>query len=148
MRTLSVLLLCLCLASCQRDSAGGGVISRAGTYASPDSRHALLVTETGSGIINYSVSDAAGTAVASGGGFSAHHRWFFYWDSQNRLWTYNSDMGPFAVHEESASSDWRVSTIDVSSPLLASIPLPVRDNLPDTMKRLLKLDSGGPASAP
>jgi len=132
----------------RRGSTGGGVISRAGMYASPDGRHTLSVTRTGSGIIHYSVTDAAGMSVASGGGFSAHQRWFFYWDSQNRLWTYNSDMGPFAVHEEAGPGNWRLSSIDASSPLLASMPSPVRGNLPDTIKRELKMNGGVPAIAP
>ena len=86
----------------------------------------------------------SGKLLASGGGFSTHHRWFFHWDAQNRRWTYNSDTGPFAVHEEVAPGQWCVTTIDTSSPLLASMPSPVRDSLPDSMKRVQKLNTDGP----
>jgi len=146
-RTALILLLCLYATSCDRGSTTAGMISRAGTYASPDGRHTLSVTVTADGIVKYSVSDAAtGKSVASGGGFSTHHRWFFHWDEQDRLWTYNSDTGPFAVHEEASPGQWRVTTIDASSALLASMPPPVRDHLPDTMKQILKLNSDGPAN--
>lgn len=149
MRVTVTLAMCLSIASCDRGTTAGGVLSRPGAYPSPDGRHTLSVTKTGNGIINYTITDAAkGTKVASGGGFSTYHRWFFYWDSQNRLWTYNSDMGPFAVHQEMAPGAWSVTQVDGSSPLVASMPVAVRDHLPSTMKRIRKLNAGNPTSAP
>ena len=140
MRLILISILCLFATSCGRGSTTQSVIKVAGTYPSPDGRHVLHVTRTGGGIINYSVTDAAGEATgASGGGFSTYHRWFFYWDSANRLWTYNSDKGPFAVHAEKSAKVWHTTLVDASSPLITAMPEPVRENLPETLKRVLQL---------
>ncbi|MCA9170637.1 MAG: hypothetical protein KDB23_23320 [Planctomycetales bacterium] len=68
-------------------------------------------------------------------------RWFLYWDEQNRLWTYNSDMGPFGVWIHDGSSDFQFHEINSGDPLLESMPKEVLDNLPHAMLRHLELSA-------
>ena len=124
------------------------MIVRPGTYVSPHGKYDLTVT-LASGIVNYSVTTAStGKKVASAGGFSDSHRWFFFWDQQNRLWSYNSDMGPFGLWQDDANGVFAMKIVSASSPLLASMPKTVYDYLPNRMKRVLQIESGLPSQAP
>lgn len=113
------------------------VIVKPGVYPSPNGKWSLSVSKTSNGIINYTVADAAtGQSLLSAGGFSTYHRWFFFWDQQNQLWTYNSDMGPFSVWSDDGTGKWSESQLGMADDP-APIPLPpeVHSSLPENMQR-------------
>lgn len=113
-----------------------GIIVQPGVYPSPDGRWILRVVETRNGIITYMVTDPAGTrTVVSDGGFSTYHRWFFFWDQQNQLWTYNSDMGPFGTWYESPDGKWYRSPVAGGASRPGAVPPQVYEALPDRLKK-------------
>lgn len=115
-----------------------GLIVRPGVYPSPSRTWNLNVSVTGNGIVNYTVIDAGtGQAVVSAGGFSTYHRWFFFWDEQNRLWTYNSDMGPFAMWSDDGTGSWRETPVATSSTPV-TVPTQVHRALPRDVQAKFK----------
>lgn len=147
MRYTAICLLLLVLASCGRTPTPPGLVVKGGTYPSPSGRYNLVVDVSGNGIVSYSVSDAASqAALLSDGGFSTYQRWCFYWDRDDRLWTYNSDMGPFALWSVDPGGQWVRQDIRAGSPLLAEVPGPVYDFLPGSLKKVLGIEHGLPAA--
>ena len=139
--------LAIFLVSCGRSTPASGLIVRAGDYASDSGAFSLKVNVTANGIVNYTVTDVATNAtVLSDGGFSTYHRWSFYWDENDRLWTQNSDMGPFGVWSPESDGQWTMKVVDKGSPLLVDMPVPVYDHLPSTLKKLLDIESGLPTT--
>ena len=90
--------------------------------------------------MDYTITDTnSGAVLNNGGGFSNAMRWFLYWDDNNQLWTHNSDMGPFGVWTYDGQSQFVLHKISAGDPVLATAPLTVVDNLPNTLKKRLNL---------
>lgn len=113
-----------------------GLIVAAGDFTSPDGTLTLTVAVE-SGLVRFEVVDQENEQVASGGGFSDFHRWFFYWDQKSHLWSYNSDMGPLAVWMRGDDGHLTMSEVATDSPLPAELPKAVRDYLPSSILRRL-----------
>jgi len=120
----------------------GGLFSAFGTLASDDGSWIVTTKRRSKSLVDYTITDAAtGTVHATGGGFSDAMRWFLYWDAQNRLWTHNSDMGPFGVWTFDGASAFTFHQVQAGDVLVGSIPQPVSSNLPSSVQRILGIDS-------
>ena len=147
-RCLPVILTALALLACDARTrgtaatkAGPVLITALGSYASPNGTWAVTATRRSRTLVDYTITDTrSGAVLAQGGGFSDAQRWFLYWDADNRLWTHNSDMGPFGVWIYDDQSRFELHEIAAADPLLDSAPPLVLNNLPNSIKRYLQLE--------
>lgn len=136
-RLASLFVLTGLLLSCGSDARDhAGLIHRTGTHRSPDGQWSLNVAVVRDGIVQYTITDAKATQVlASDGGFSTYQRWFFHWDDQNQLWCWNSDTGPLVLWRLNESGVFHRIEVGPGSPLVPSIPPPVREGMPESARK-------------
>ena len=111
------------------------LIRSTGKYVSPDGRFEVVVTTRSKSLIDYAISNSESQLeMASGGGFSDAQRWHLFWDKQNQLWEYNSDMGGFGYWQYS-DEDTSFDFVKVGKADQSLVPQPVFDNLPNSLRR-------------
>jgi len=113
----------------------GAILNKFGKLTSDDGTLTVEARRRSVSIVDYTITNTnSPTVLASGGGFSDVQRWFLFFDSQNQLWAYNSDIGGFGYWTFRDGS--KMEFIDVNGDTPASeIPSPVIENIPDTIKR-------------
>ena len=71
-----------------------GVLEEAGALSSPSGKCSLTVAVSDSNHVEYAVkSFSPGSRPFSGSSGSTYSYWAFCWDSNDRLWVWNSDIG-------------------------------------------------------
>jgi hypothetical protein len=127
--------LALTLAACSPSAPISSVITRDGAYPSPTGVHSLNVSVDAKKVVHFEVVDRVSkTVVASGKSGSIYQRWFFFWESDSRLWVQSSDVGLFAVWDLTGgkASEHRIEKGDS---VLRSVPPPVVSALSNTMRK-------------
>jgi hypothetical protein len=103
-----------------------GLIVEPGAYPSRSGHHTLDVHVDANRIVRYSVRNKSGTLFADDLGSDAM-RWCLFWDVDERLWAYSSDIGFFVWTNEGRGFE-RHSALDVKyRPLM---PKEVHDYIP------------------
>ena len=74
----------------------------------------------------------SGDILIQGKSGNVFHRWYLCWDSQDRLWNWNSDIGGDVF--EMKDGDW----IRINNPDYTEAPASFIDELPSSMKRTLE----------
>ena len=113
----------------------GALLNRFGSLESPDGTLTVDAHRKSVSVVDYFVLDAmSGVTLATGGGFSNAQRWFLFFDSTNRLWVYNSDIGGFGYWQR--LDETTMEFVDVGNDTAKSdVPIPVVKNLPSSIKR-------------
>ena len=133
-------LVALAIAGCGRRTTQSGLILERGTYPSPHAVYDLVVS-LNEGLVTWRVVDrkTTETKAACPYRFSTYQRWFFFWDNQDRLWTYNSDIGPFSVWSKTPDQRFVETQVEARSESIKQVPKDVRIYLPHSMIKQLQL---------
>jgi len=134
------LLLIHCMSGCDSKignrSMNVAVISECGTYALPESNARLSIQDI-NGLLSWKmgVRGVEQPMIEEVGETSTTHRWFFYWEGKSReLWFYSGDRGLFKWAANSVSGSYESYTVKSGDELGSSIPIPVKNHLPDSIK--------------
>ncbi|TWT30468.1 hypothetical protein KOR34_50270 [Posidoniimonas corsicana] len=117
----------------------GGPLTQLGSLTSVDGAWTVTAERSSSSLVDFTIADSAtGAEYAAGGGFSDAQRWFLFWDAQNRLWSYNSDVGPLGVWTHNGASAFTFQPVRAGGPLAAAIPPEVAAALPSSVLQSLR----------
>jgi hypothetical protein len=127
--------LALTLAACSPAAPMSSVITRDGAYPSPAGLHTLNVSFDAKKVVHFEVvKTESKTVVASAKSGSIYQRWFFFWETDTRLWVQSSDVSLFSVWDFTGgkASEHRIEKGDS---VLRSVPPPVVSALSNTMRK-------------
>jgi len=94
----------LLLLSCSKSTANR--IEKTGDHLSPSHQKSVLVDIDHTGLVTYSVKESkTGVILASESIGSTYQKWFFYWESDSKLWIKSSDLGMLKVLEFSVNNN-------------------------------------------
>ena len=127
--------LALTLAACSPAAPMSSVITRDGAYPSPAGLHTLNVSFDAKKVVHFEVVDSASkTVVASAKSGSIYQRWFFFWETDTRLWVQSSDVSLFSVWDFTGGKASE-HQIEKGDSVLRSVPPPVVSALSNTMRK-------------
>ena len=113
----------------------GAMLKKFGKLVSVDGTLTVKARRRSVSIVDYTVTNTDSSIVlANGGGFSDAQRWFLFFDSNNQLWVYNSDIGGFGYWERRDDSKMEFVDINGDTPI-SEVPTPVIENMPNSIKR-------------
>ena len=134
---LSFLAMFVCCLGCTDNArtTNSPLIRSIGKYRSPNGQFEVAVTTRSTSLIDYSISNSESQLeLANGGGFSDAQRWYLFWDEQNQLWEYNSDIGGFGYWQYVDETSFQFVSVGAADDK-STVPQPVFDNLPNTIRR-------------
>lgn len=91
------------LADCEQQVAANVLITRPGTYCSPDRRWAVRIERDGEGALTYAVTgrtSAGPFSFADHTTFAADADWFMCWDKKGQFWSYAPELGVRRVYTD------------------------------------------------
>jgi len=118
-------------------SWNGAIIDKLGSYRIERLEYIVHITKNDDAIIHYSVTDEFGTKIIeSTEKASIFHRWCIFWDKQDKLWFWSSDIGGF-FWEKDSFGKYKQHEI-YSDGHFKQMPLEVFRFLPSSLIRKLK----------
>lgn len=118
---------------------GSSVVRTFSSSTSPDGSKRLEVTRREKSLVDFKVVDStSGKQLVSDYIGSDAMRWFLYWETPTRLWGYGSDIGYFKVFDFAADGSVTEKEVDDTAP----VPQKVWENLPSSLQRKFKAQSG------
>jgi hypothetical protein len=138
---IKLLLGCVVIVMAGCSPVASAVLTREGEYASPSGVYTFKISIDSNHVVLFNIYDRASSALlVSGKTGAAYQRWFFFWESDAKLWVQSSDVGLFAVWEETSKGVFKEHAISADNdPLLKSVPPPVANALSNTMRQRFKL---------
>jgi hypothetical protein len=124
-----------------RSSWIGGLIKGYGTYNTPDSSIAIVVSKKANSLLTYVVMDANGSILIDSNdapSISVLHRWRLYWDSKREcLWVCSSDIGN-SLWLKQDGSKFRILHLHENRGFIKIIPEDLFSELGTTYQKLYR----------
>lgn len=117
----------------------GNVIDKLGIYNIEEEKYTITVFKDKDSILHYSVSNELGeNIIESTERASILHRWCLFWDKNNRLWVWSSDIGGFLWEKDDRGCYKEINIINKEH--FIEMPIEVFHFLPSSLRNKLKSD--------
>jgi hypothetical protein len=129
LKIVSILIICLPLAACHRQTNGPKFIDSPGFYVYFDGKLKIEIPPNESGKLNYRISTGKISVGPSEPALLQNQPWFIYPESERSIWTYNGTNG-LTLTEISPDGGAKFTSSLVITNLPQRAPPEVQNRLP------------------
>jgi hypothetical protein len=130
-------LIAFFLAACSQSGSTttGRLITSRGTFMSPSGTYQLVISSRSKSFVDYKIINVATKEeVAPKNLFSDVMRWAAYWEDDNTIWVYSSDIGT-SVWRQNSKEGFSQEWLGERPELVSRIPAELWSFMPSSLRR-------------